>query len=121
MQHLVRQARAVLTDSGGLQKEAYFHGTPCITLREETEWTETVTSGWNQLAGWHPSRIVECFHSLRQGGNIEEYGSGQAADKIISYLTRALELKASASNLSMAHHKANFPSIQKKVELVNHI
>ena len=56
---LVRHARAVLTDSGGLQKESLWLGVPCITLREETEWTETLAGGWNRLAGADPVRIVE--------------------------------------------------------------
>ena len=58
MLQLLDGAKAVLTDSGGVQKEAAWLGTPCITLREETEWTETVDAGWNVLVGACPDRIL---------------------------------------------------------------
>jgi UDP-GlcNAc3NAcA epimerase len=80
---LASQARAILTDSGGLQKEAYWYEVPCITLRENTEWVETVATGWNQLVGTDPDRIV----GATRGTSVPEehpplYGDGRAADSI---------------------------------------
>ena len=57
-------AKVILTDSGGMQKEAYFHRVPCITLRDETEWVETVEIGWNNLAGTQTANILEAFQKL---------------------------------------------------------
>jgi UDP-N-acetylglucosamine 2-epimerase len=64
MVSLTRFARRVLTDSGGLQKEAYWLGVPCVTLRDETEWVETVEVGWNRLVGSDWNRIVEAVRSF---------------------------------------------------------
>ncbi|NWO12519.1 non-hydrolyzing UDP-N-acetylglucosamine 2-epimerase [Virgibacillus sp.] len=62
---LVSQAKAILTDSGGLQKEAYMLRIPCITLREETEWMETVQTGWNHLAGYKTNQILDKVNHLK--------------------------------------------------------
>jgi UDP-N-acetylglucosamine 2-epimerase len=84
---LEANADCILTDSGGIQKEAYLLGVRCITLREETEWVETVTAGWNCLTGANSSAIKAQFDDFHP--NIERpqiYGDGHAADKIINIL-----------------------------------
>lgn len=84
MLHLLRRCRLLVTDSGGLQKEAYFTGTPCLTLRTETEWTETVASGWNRLYDLKECPPIDAAaEAARRGSPIEEYGDGHAAEKIV--------------------------------------
>jgi UDP-GlcNAc3NAcA epimerase len=84
---LAGSARMILTDSGGLQKEAYWLGVPCITLREETEWTETVDAGWNVLAGSETERIVEAARSFtRPNSRLPLYGEGGVAARCVALL-----------------------------------
>ena len=83
---LEKHAKTILTDSGGIQKEAYFHRTPCITLRNETEWVETISAGWNQLASCRTDDILRCLANTLQQTEIEQYGNGHAAEKIVQTL-----------------------------------
>ena len=87
----------VLTDSGGLQKEAFWSGTPCITLRERTEWIETVDMGINILVGSDPEKILNAIRYIDE--NYEEitmkfgqnpYGDGRAAKKIVEIIKSKL-------------------------------
>jgi UDP-N-acetylglucosamine 2-epimerase len=86
---LQRHARAVLTDSGGVQREAYFLATPCVTLREESEWPETAAGGWNVLAGCDPDRIIAAAQRGRPAQPpLPAFGDGAAASKIVEILER---------------------------------
>ena len=85
---LVQNARGVLTDSGGLQKETIWLGRPCITLRDETEWTETLERGWNVLAGASPEAIVAAASRTPDGHPpaLGEAPAGLASDVIVQTL-----------------------------------
>lgn len=81
---LIRGATAVVTDSGGLQKEAYLLETPCVTVRDETEWTETVALGWNVLAGTDSGRIRSALERPpRSSTHPAVFGDGNAAGRIV--------------------------------------
>ncbi len=84
---LERSARVVLTDSGGVQKEAFLLGVPCVTLREETEWPETAAGGWNVLAGSDSDRIVEAAKRTAPAGEPPSvFGDGRAAECMVEFL-----------------------------------
>jgi UDP-N-acetylglucosamine 2-epimerase len=81
-----RSAAAVVTDSGGVQKEAYILGVPCVTLRDETEWVETIEAGWNRLAGADASKIVQMAQASPSADRPPLYGDGHAAERIVALL-----------------------------------
>ncbi len=88
---LEKNARVILTDSGGVQKEAFFFRVPCVTLREETEWVETVATGWNVLVGCNPKRIVQAALEARPGADSAwPYGDGRAGEEIVNWLLNSL-------------------------------
>ena len=82
------RARLILTDSGGVQKEAYFAQVPCVTMRDETEWVETLENGCNVLAGADEDRIVEAARRHPEVGPwTMSYGDGHAGEAVL----RAIE------------------------------
>ena len=83
---LLRGATAVLTDSGGVQKEAYLAGVPCVTLRDTTEWTETVEAGWNTLVDLDPAAAQAALHRPPPAERPPLYGDGRAGERVVDAL-----------------------------------
>jgi UDP-GlcNAc3NAcA epimerase len=87
-----KYAKLILTDSGGMQKEAFFHKTPCVTMRDETEWLETIESGWNAIVGADYEKIMNAANSFLTSSPTPAkgtpYGKGDAAEKIVKHLLR---------------------------------
>jgi len=97
---LEKNAKVIVTDSGGVQKEAYFYRVPCVTLRDETEWPETVESGWNVLAGTEAERIVDAVMKAPRPSRWENhYGDGDAAGRILDILVSALKTRSGVKNV----------------------
>lgn len=87
MVRLERSAKVILTDSGGVQKEAFFYGVPCVTMRDETEWVETVRAGWNVLVGADKDKLLAAVHEAAiPATRPAVYGDGRAAEKILAQL-----------------------------------
>jgi UDP-GlcNAc3NAcA epimerase len=87
---LEQNARMILTDSGGIQKEAYFFQVPCVTLRPETEWLETVEAGWNKLTGANREQILAAVRSFGPLNSAppDIFGDGRAAERIVATLMK---------------------------------
>ncbi len=86
---LLKNAEKILTDSGGVQKEAYIFGIPCITMRNNTEWIETVESGWNVIVGADQKKITESILKSSPTSNSSTsglFGDGKTAEKIVNLL-----------------------------------
>jgi UDP-N-acetylglucosamine 2-epimerase (non-hydrolysing)/UDP-GlcNAc3NAcA epimerase len=101
MTRLVRGARAVITDSGGLQKEAFLASVPCMTLREETEWLETVETGWNRLVGLDADAALHALEELPPAGTPSPaagiYGGGEAGTRTAAAVAEWLAEEPGAS------------------------
>lgn len=91
--NLIMNSNTVLTDSGGVQKEAYLLGTPCVTLRSSTEWVETIREGWNRLSAISPQAIGKIVLKKveRSKSRKKIFGSGNTSDSISKIIIRAME------------------------------
>jgi len=87
---LEKNARLILTDSGGIQKEAYWFGVPCVTLRDETEWIELVEAGCNCLVGTDPDAVLQAVAAFEASPGLDchqnLYGDGRSANRIVSLI-----------------------------------
>jgi len=88
---LLCQARAVFTDSGGVQKEAYLAGVRCVTLRSNTEWVETVAAGWNTLVDLDADRALAALEAPLPSGRPQLYGDGRASERCVAVIGEVLD------------------------------
>jgi len=91
MIYLIKKSYCIMTDSGGLQKEAYFFKKECITIRKETEWTELITQGYNTLVGCNQNKIKKAYLNIGKKDldfSKDLYGKGKACKKIVKLLNK---------------------------------
>lgn len=93
---MLDHAQLILTDSGGVQKKAFFFGNPCVTMRDQTEWVELVEAGANELVGANTQEIINA--AMRNIGRLVQdtqqlYGGGRASERIVAELLRAKKNK----------------------------
>jgi UDP-GlcNAc3NAcA epimerase len=91
MLELERGAQMIATDSGGVQREAYLWGVPCLTLREETEWVDTLQLGWNTLVGVDADAFAEAIRRPLPVERPAIFGDGHAAERIAQLVAEAVE------------------------------
>jgi UDP-N-acetylglucosamine 2-epimerase len=94
---LLTNARAVLTDSGGVQKEAYLAGVPCVTMRDTTEWVETVDAGWNVLVDLDRDAALAALERTPPEARPELYGDGRAGERVVASITALTSAPAAAA------------------------
>lgn len=112
---LQENARVVITDSGGIQKEAYALGVPCVTLRDETEWIETLECGWNVLVGTDPNRIERAAKRLSPKTLPRRaFGDGNSATMIADVLSHACSQNVNIDSDSLGHPAAFLPPVSAR-------
>ena len=116
---LERGANAIATDSGGVQREAYMWGVPCLTLREETEWTDTVSTGWNTLVGVDADAFQEAVGRPTPSKRPPIFGDGRAAPRIAAivadFIHRQASLSPATTGRPPAASSASFSSFSEEV------
>jgi UDP-N-acetylglucosamine 2-epimerase len=105
MLELERGASAIATDSGGVQREAYLWGVPCVTLREETEWVDTVRAGWNTLVGVDPDAFAAALRRRPPAARPSIFGDGHAARRIAAVVVEYLRASTAAQQQETAQHE----------------
>jgi UDP-N-acetylglucosamine 2-epimerase len=112
---LERGANAIATDSGGVQREAYMWGVPCLTLREETEWTDTVGTGWNTIVGVDPDAFAEAAARPAPTERPPIFGDGQAAQRIAAIVADFIDRQTTSAAAHTARSAGLSPSSRELV------